>query len=143
MRQKPEQVQKLIGWREQAASIVEELFALFSEEHWNDLLDLRQGLLEGQNWESVLDHFLLCRRKLEIEAYLPFYRLRNLLAASLTLEGAVEWEGLPSAPLEILFRRRHRSVQDWKRQLEREWFELSADLCQAPETPFSLVEYGS
>ena len=50
------------------------------------LLDLRAHLLQGDDWEETLDLFLACRERLEAEHYLPFYRLRRLIANSLKLE---------------------------------------------------------
>ena len=44
------------------------------------LLDLREHLLQGDDWEETLDLFLACRERLEAEHYLPFYRLRRLIA---------------------------------------------------------------
>ena len=78
------------SWRTDAARIVEELFRCTPTDSWNMLLDLREHLLGGDDWNETLDLFLSCRERLEAEQYLPFYRLRRLLAESLRLEaGAI------------------------------------------------------
>ena len=54
------------------------------------LLDLREHLLQGDDWEETLDLFLACRERLEAEHYLPFYRLRRLIAKQLELGSRTE-----------------------------------------------------
>ena len=74
---------------QQAARLVEALFAVTAPAHWDRLLDLRQALLEGAESRQWLPLFLECRRVLEEDHYLPFYRLRRLL-----LPGATPTSGL-------------------------------------------------
>ena len=108
-------------WRHDAACIVEELFRTTRPESWDLLLDLRQNLLHGTDWNHTLDLFLRCREQLEAEHYLPFYRLRNLLTGSLRLEA-----GQGKAPVSCLrqiLRRQHRSLADIRRHVAREVFE--------------------
>jgi hypothetical protein len=78
------------GWRRSAAAIVEELFPAVHRCHWDALLDLRGLLLSGNDWTQALALFAECRAELELDHYLPFYRLRQLLVASLRVEGAEE-----------------------------------------------------
>lgn len=99
-------------WRLTASKVVEELFGSTAEGAWNDLLDLRGLLIRGNDWEQVLECFLTCRRKLEEDHYLPFYRLRKILAAHLQLEhGGVS--------LESLLRQRDFSFRQWQRKAMR------------------------
>ena len=109
------------SWRSDAARIVEDLFRCTRTESWNLLLDLRGHLLEGDDWDETLDLFLACRQKLEAEHYLPFYRLRRLLADSLRLETGGSQAHV--APLREVLRRKHRSLADMKRTVTREIFE--------------------
>lgn len=83
-------VSQIPGWRLQAARIVEELFARTPREDWDLLLDLRGLILRGGPWAQAIAMFLECRRRLEDDHYLPLYRLRQLLAASLCLAGEDE-----------------------------------------------------
>lgn len=76
------------SWRSQAASVIEELFTRTAPAHWDVLLDLRSAILRGDDWESALDLFLRCKARMENDNYLPFYRLRRLLAASLRFESS-------------------------------------------------------
>jgi hypothetical protein len=123
----------LKSWRHDAVRIVEELFPGAPREEWNLLLDLRAGLLRGDNWDTTLDVFLACRERLEEEQYLPFYRLRRLLTESLRLEAGRGKEHI--APLKQVLMRKHRSLADIKRAVSREVFEhdLSATGCPAVE----------
>ncbi len=75
------------SWRETAARIVEELFPTTQPLHWDLLLDLRGSLLTSDDWNAVVSEFMICRAVLEQDHYLPFYRLRRVLAAHLRLEG--------------------------------------------------------
>jgi hypothetical protein len=77
-------------WRAAAGRIVEELFPVTQADAWDALLDLRGQLLHGSDWSEVLEVFLSCRLDLEEDHYLPFYRLRRLLAGHLRLENAEE-----------------------------------------------------
>ncbi|MBK1883329.1 hypothetical protein JIN85_12955 [Luteolibacter pohnpeiensis] len=94
-------------WRSTAAKVTEELFPVSPESTWNDLLDFRQMILHEENWERVLDAFLICRRKLEDDHYLPFYRLRKILASHLQLENA-------GVSLEVLLRRKNFCLRRWQ-----------------------------
>ena len=85
------------------------------------LLDLRQHLLEGKNWDKTLDLFLGCRERLEAENYLPFYRLRRLMVESLRFEAGSGQAHVVS--LREVLRRKHRSLADIKRTVSREIFE--------------------
>jgi hypothetical protein len=109
------------SWRHDAARIVEELFRGTPAESWDMLLDLRQHLLDGQDWNETLNLFLLCRERLEAEQYLPFYRLRRLLAESLRLEASCDHGHVVS--LREVLRRKHRSLEDVRRAVRREIFE--------------------
>lgn len=96
-------------------------------------MDLRERLLDGEDWNETLDLFLSCRERLESEQYLPFYRLRRLLAESLRLEAGRNQAHVAS--LREVLRRKHRSLADIKRTVTREIFEhdlgeLAADLIQ-------------
>ena len=99
-------------WRSTASKVVEELFAATHESAWNDLLDLRGLLVRGSDWEEVLECFLTCRRRLEEDHYLPFYRLRKILAAHLQLEH-------DGVSLETLLRQRDFSFRKWRRKAMR------------------------
>jgi hypothetical protein len=110
-------------WRRDAARIVEELFPVVSPDYWNELLDLRGLLLSGTDWPQALDLFLECRRHLEEDHYLPFYRLRMLLTGSLRLE---------SGDLGRLLRRKHRSLESLKRAMNRERFEHAQEGLRFP-----------
>ena len=109
------------SWRHDAARIVEELFCCTPAHAWDMLLDLRELLLEGNRWNETLDLFLCCRERLEAEHYLPFYRLRRLLAESLRLEAAGDQSRILS--LKEVLRRKHRSLADIRRTVKREIFE--------------------
>ena len=124
------------SWREQAARIMEELFPATPTAEWDLLLDLRQELLGGMDWNRTLDLFLACRERLETDHYLPFYRLRRLLTASLHLETGVE--GTEAASLADLLHRNPRSLAEMKRALRRELFEHSLEL--PAHVPVRVVE---
>lgn len=94
-------------WRLTASRVVEELFSVSSESTWNDLLELRSLLIHGNDWSEVLEGFLICRRQLEEDHYLPFYRLRKILASHLQLEGE---------SLERLLRKRNFSFRRWQQR---------------------------
>jgi hypothetical protein len=100
-------------WRASAARVVEELFPRTGPAAWDGLLDLRGRLLHGGSCEEVLEEFAACRQHLEEDHYLPFYRLRRLLAAHLRLEGE------HSVTLESLLRNKAFSVRRWRAGSER------------------------
>lgn len=113
-------------WRHDAASIVEELFRATPSSTWDLLLELRQNLLNGSDWNHTLDIFLQCREMLETEHYLPFYRLRCLLTGSLRLEAGQDKATI--SPLRQILHRKHRSLADIHRQVAREVFEHDLDM---------------
>ncbi len=79
------------------------------ESAWDDLLDLRGLLNHGNDWPEVLECFLKCRRKLEEDHYLPFYRLRKILASHLQLENG-------DVSLASLLRKRDFSFRKWQQR---------------------------
>ena len=113
-------------WRITAAKVVEELFRECPKTSWDDLLDFRQMILHEKDWAVVLDSFRLCRRKLEDDHYLPFYRLRKILVSHLRLENA-------SISLETLLRRKNFCFRSWRkiRQISE----------PHPRTEVKLVEF--
>jgi hypothetical protein len=119
------------SWRHDAARIVEELFQVTPAACWDMLLDLRQNLLAGTDWNKTLDIFLACRETLEAEHYLPFYRLRRLLTESLRLEAGTQQTSLKS-----LLWKKHRSLADLTRAVTRELFEH--DLTTSVDRPLDL-----
>lgn len=127
------------SWRPQAARIVEELFPVTSPENWDLLLDLRQLLLHGTDWNRALDAFLRCRERMEADHYLPFYRLRRLLTASLRLEAEMD-NCTECRSLAELLQRRPASLADLKRSIRREMFEHSLDLPADHPIPLRVVE---
>lgn len=114
--------------------IVEELFPGTPCSSWDLLLELRGGLLEGKDWDHTLEVFLACRERLEDGHYLPFYRLRRLLTASLRFEAG----GGPGTlvPLRQVLARKHRSLDAIKRAVSRELFEH--DLTASADHPVVL-----
>lgn len=102
------------------------------------LLDLRRNLLNGDNWDEALDLFLCCRERLEAEQYLPFYRLRRLLAESLRLEAGRGQAHV--APLREVLRRKHRSLADIRRTVTREIFEHDLRETRADRIHLRVVE---
>lgn len=109
------------AWRQDAVKLVEELLGVVSSESYDILLDFRQQLRSGHDWAATLDLFLLCRRHLELEHYLPMYRLRQLLSHWLQLQGAGE-----EAPhLRSLLRLKYRSLDEIRGAMQRERFEHS------------------
>ncbi len=117
---------------------MEELFSATPADTWNALLDLRGQLLSGTDWNHTLDLFLTCRERLEADHYLPFYRLRRLLTASLRLETTVDGSIAEVSLLGELLRRKPRSLADVKRAVRRELFEHSLDL--PAHIPVRVVE---
>lgn len=75
------------GWRDGAVRLIEELFPVTSECYWDQLLDLRSSFLADTDGNELIREFLRCKGKLELDHFLPFYRLRRILAAHLSLEG--------------------------------------------------------
>ncbi len=126
-------------WRQQAAQIVEELFFSAPSTTWDTLLDLRQLLLHGDDWNRALDTFLHCRRRLEADHYLPFYRLRRLLSASLRLQAGEETRAEFGSLAEIL-QRRPASLAEIKRTVRREMFEHALELPADHRVPLRVVE---
>ncbi len=129
----------ITGWRLDAAQIVEGLFPVTDPAGWNLLIDLRQALLHGKNWSQTLDQFLTCRCRFESDHYLPFYRLRRLLSASLKLEAELD------APVEVaaladLLRTPHVSLDSIKKAVRRELFEHRLHLDPASKVPLRVVE---
>lgn len=125
-------------WRHQAARIVEELFPATGPGAWDILLDLRTALLEGTSWEGALDQFLRCRVALEADHYLPFFRLRRLIACSLQLEATLENNEVRRENLASLLQRRHATLESLKQAVSRELFEQ--DLRQGHAVPLRVVE---
>jgi hypothetical protein len=126
------------SWRTDATRIIEDLFHCTPSEAWDMLLDLREHLLQGDDWEETLDLFLACRERLEAEHYLPFYRLRRLIANSLSLEAGTSQAHV--APLREILRRKHRSLDDIKRRLRREIFEHDLRQSGIDRIPLRVVE---
>ena len=103
------------SWRETAAAVVEELFPSVEVADWDALLDLRGKLLLETDGKELIDEFLRCKQDLEQDHYLPFYRLRRILAAHLRLEG------MPGLELRELLRRE---------RLPRTFFRLESRLVE-------------
>jgi len=99
-------------WRATAASVVEELFSVSAQSAWDDLLDLRMKLLHESDWAEVLEAFLVCRRSLEEDHYLPFYRLRRILVSHLQLEN-------DGVSLARLMRKRNFSFRKWQQVTQK------------------------
>lgn len=115
------------SWRAGACKIVEELFPAVDPKHWDLLLDLRQGISLGIDWTNVLNVFQRCRQEMEVDAYLPFYRLRQLIAAGLQFHSGDAIPKLPAAALENFLRGPYRSIENWQRELARHWFESGVE----------------
>jgi len=115
-------------WKCDAIQIIDALFPVSSRDAWDDLLDLRMAMLEGVRWDRVLNLFLICRERLELDHYLPFFRLRRLLATSLQLEAGSSPECSANPDLAVLLTRQPRSLADIKRCIRRDWFEHDLDL---------------
>ncbi len=128
------------GWRQDAAHIVEELFRATNPEHWNLLLDLREQLILGNDWELTLNCFLGCRELLEADHYLPFYRLRKLISSSLKLQVDEEKPNVSHSCLARALRKRHRSLSDIRRAVSRELYEQDLGLATPGEIRVRLVE---
>ncbi len=128
------------GWRQEAARIVEELLRSTNPDRWNVLLDLREQLLLGNDWEVTLDCFLRCREVLEADHYLPFYRLRKLISSSLELEIDENKRDVSHSCLERALRKRHHSLSDIRRAVSRELYEHDLDLATPGEIRVRLVE---
>ena len=127
-------------WRHDAAHIVEELFRVTGTEHWNALLDLRERLLSGSDWEATLNCFLHCRELMESDHYLPFYRLRKLICSSLKLEIDEKNPEFPIACLAKALRKRHRSLADIRRAVSRELYEHDLGVETPGDVRLRLVE---
>jgi hypothetical protein len=122
------------SWREDAVRIVEELFPGAPAGDWDLLLDLRAALQAGTDWARTLDLFLICRERLEAGQYLPFYRLRRLLAESLRLEAG----SAPVGNLRQILARKHRSLDALRRAVARDVFEH--DLAASESVALRVVE---
>jgi hypothetical protein len=110
-------------WAEDAVTVVEQVLMRARPGQIDGLLDLRAALKEGADWTRVMDLFLVCRRVMEHDHYLPFYRLRRLLAHWLALELRSERDPKVRADLRRLLRWKFRSLADLTAALERERFE--------------------
>ena len=128
------------GWRQAAAHIVEELFPSTDPKYWNLLLDLREWLLSGEDWETTLNCFLHCRDVLEADHYLPFYRLRKLFCTSLKLEITDRRLDTPCLCLARALRNRHRSLSDIRRAVYREAYEQDLEVGTPDNIHVRLVE---
>lgn len=129
-----------LNWKSDALRIVDALFPVTPRDAWNDLLDLRVALLDGKHWDQVLDLFLVCRERLELDHYLPFFRLRRLLANSLRLEAGRLSEPPLNPDLALLLARQPRSLADIKRSIRRDWFEHDLDLGDPKAVKVHVVE---
>jgi len=118
---------KVPSWRGDAAGIVEEILTVAALSEVDGLLDLRRNLLRGQDWSVTLDQFLACRLRLEKEHYLPFYRLRQLLAHRLALETRIHSDQRIRTDLRQLLRRKFISLAQIRQTVRREQFEQGAD----------------
>lgn len=128
------------GWRQDAAHVVEELFRSTNPDHWNLLLELREQLLLGNDWEMILNRFLGCREVLEADHYLPFYRLRKLISSSLRLEINEKHPDVSYSCLARALRKRHRSLSDIRRAVSRELYEHNLELATPADVRVRLVE---
>lgn len=128
-------------WRLDAARIVEELFPQTAPEHWDLLLELHRGLMTGTNWHATLDCFLQCRFMLEADHYLPFFRLRRLIANGLRLE-VISQDAAPEdrEHLSTILTRKHRSLEHLRRSMHRDLFEAGFDVPDARDIQLLLTE---
>ncbi len=129
-----------LNWKSDAVRILDALFRVTPPETWDALLDLRVTLLEGKHWNRVLDLFLICRERLELDHYLPFFRLRRLLANSLQLEAGPMSEPSLNPDLALLLARQPHSLADIKRSIRRDWFEHDLDLIDPAAVEVQVVE---
>ncbi|MFY8215407.1 MAG: hypothetical protein ACOVMP_02255 [Chthoniobacterales bacterium] len=130
-------------WKGDAIQIIDALFPVCPTECWNDLLDLRVVMAEGERWDRVLNLFLVCRERLELDHYLPFFRLRRLLATSLQLEAGSTPEQSSNPDLALLLARSPRSLADIKRSIRRDWFEHDLELEDPRLVKVRVVERGA
>lgn len=128
------------SWRDDALAIIDALFPVTISSVWDDLLELRQALVAGKDWDRVLDSFLVCRKQLELDHYLPFFRLRRLLSSSLRLEAGVNSFTAADPDLALLLTRQPRSLDDITRSLRRELFEHDLDLGDLNALQLTVVE---
>lgn len=110
-------------WSADAVAVVEQVLVRARPGQIDGLLDLRAGLKTGADWGRVMDLFLACRRVMEHDHYLPFYRLRRILAHWLALELRSERDPEVWADLRRLLRWKFRSLAELTAALERERFE--------------------
>lgn len=129
-------------WRNDAVAIVDALFPVCPTDTWDLLLDLRVELLAPSCWERVLDLFLICRERLELDHYLPFYRLRRLISNSLRLECGVANVAPRPSDLAALLALQPRSLAEIKRTIRREWFEHDVNLADPQSVKVRLTEIG-
>lgn len=128
------------NWKFDALQIIDALFPVTSSDAWDVLLDLRVAMVESVEWDRVLDLFLACRERLELDHYLPFYRLRRLLATSLQLEAGASPQSSSSPDLALLLSRQPRSLADIKRAIRRDWFEHDLNLDDPKLVKVQVVE---
>ncbi len=124
-------------WRQDALAIIERLFAETAPARWDDLLDLRGAILSGADWTRTLDLFQLCRDRLEADHYLPFYRLRRLLATSLRLEIILADGRRHPVSAHYL---RHNSLRTFRAALRRDAFEHDLDSTDHSPIEFEIIE---
>lgn len=129
-----------LNWRDDALRIIDALFPVTSVDAWDDLLDLRCELIAGDQWGKVLDLFLVCRDRLELDHYLPFFRLRRLLSNSLQLEAGLNSQSASNPDLACLLARQPRCLADIQRSIQRDWFEHDLDLGDPESIQVQVVE---
>jgi len=122
-------------WQRDAVCLVEQILIQARPGQVDLLMDLRAALKSGGDWVRVMDLFLACRRELEQEHYLPFYRLRRLLGHWLALELRSEQDPEVRADLRRLLRWKFASFAQLTAALDRERFEHGRDAAV-----WSLVE---
>lgn len=111
------------AWAGAGVALVEQILRAARPEQVDRLLDLRAALKSGVDWGRVVDLFLACRREMELEQYLLFYRLRRLLGHWLELEFRGERDPEVRADLGRLLRWKFGSLDRLTARLERERFE--------------------
>lgn len=110
-------------WQQDAVHLVEQILVQAHPDQVDGLLDLRSALKQGGDWVRVMDLFLACRRAMEHEQYLLFYRLRRLLGHWLGLELRSEQDPEVRADLRRLLRWKFASFAQLTAALDRERFE--------------------
>lgn len=117
---------------------MEEVLPFAPRDTLDAFLDLRAAVLSGHDWSAVLDLFLQLRVAVEPKFYLPFYRLRSLLAANLRFDSS-GWETL-QPDLRRMLRLNYRSLRAMRAALGRERFEHSLE---EPWPELRVVEAGT